>query len=233
MPVGDLTPPDRHFSVFLKDITSNIDWSDVHEVIDAFERRINHWYLEPANILIDEMPGKEFVITSIGSILVDTLSQFREGAEAHDPKVFKRFTEDYFPNFDRELPKKIPPHLVVGSNHEVDTVSEAFYSGFRSGLVHSGTVLAFGGHTDETDGEIFQVLFDRDDPMRHCHDKENGEKYPFILINPAYLIDEIESAFNQYLSNLRRDGSKDLRENFAQKIEYDFGEYGKKLKKHI
>lgn len=234
MPVGDLTPPERHYSLFLKDITSNIDWTNIEEVIDAFERRIQTWYLDPAEILIDKMPGKEFIITNIGCILVDTLSQFREGAEAHDPKVFKGFTEEHFPDFDESLPKTIPSHLVVASIHEVDTVSEAFYSGFRCGLAHSGTILAFGGHSAETNGQLYEVHFEPDEPMGYCYDEETEERYPFVVMNPIRLIEEIEEAFREYLSRLRNAGDdSDLRRHFARKIEYDFGEYGTQLRNSL
>jgi hypothetical protein len=180
------------------------------------------------------MPGNEFIITNIGCILVDTISQFREGAEAHDPKVFKSFTEDHFPNFDKELPKTIPDDLVVASIHEVDTVSEAFYSGFRCGLAHSGTVLAFGGHAVETDGNLYEIRFDPNHAPSYCYNKETGEKYPFIVINPMRLIEEIRSALATYLERLRDpDESEDLRWQFATKLEYDFGEYGKRLKESL
>lgn len=230
MPVGDLTPPERHFSLFLKDIVSNIDWSNIDEVIDAFERRIQSWYLDPAEILIDEMPGNGSIITNIGCILVDTLSQFRHGKDSHDAPVYKAFTEEHFPDFDHPMPKVIPSHLVVGSNYDVDTVSEAFYSGFRCGLAHSGTILAFGGHSMGTDGELYKISFDREDSMAHCYDQETGEKYPFLIINPERLIAETESALNHYLEALRSAGDEDpIRRNFAKKIEYDFGEYGSRL----
>jgi hypothetical protein len=230
--VGDLTPPDRHFSLFLKDITSNIDWTNPPEVIDAFERRVTTWYLEPAEILIDEMPGKEFIITNIGCILVDTLSQFRAGDEDHDPKVFKGWTETHFPDFGRALPKVIPSHLVVGSIHEVDTVSEAFYSGFRCGLAHSGTVLAFGGHSTDTE-DLYEIWFDPENPSQHCYDRETDEKYPFVLLNPVELIERIKDAFELYLTELRDPDQKQLRQNFARKIEYDFGEYGTELRQSL
>lgn len=230
MPVGDLTPPDRHFSVFLKDITSNIDWTNFSEVLEAFERRVRTWYLDPAEILIEEMPGKEFIITNIGCILVDTLSQFREGNEDHDAKVFKSFAEDHFPEFDAPLPKTIPSHLVVGSIHEVDSVSEAFYSGFRCGLAHSGTILAFGGHSGDTNGKLYEIWFDKDDPMAHCYDEKTEEKYPFVVINPERLIEEIKKALYQYLEALEDAGdASKLRQNFARKIKYDFGRPGEKL----
>jgi hypothetical protein len=234
MPVGDLTPPERHFSLFLKDLTSNINWHDVDEVIDAFERRIRSWYLEPAQILIDEMPGKEFIITNIGCTLVDTLSQFRTGKDAHDAQAYKEFTEDHFPDFEQELPKHIPSDLVVGSNYDVDTVSEAFYSGFRCGLTHSGTILAFGGHSVDTEGKLFQIWFDPDDSMAHCYDSEREEAYPFVVLNPTRLIDEIEDALKDYLSRLRTASNDDpLKQHFAQKITYDFGDYGRRLKESL
>lgn len=172
------------------------------------------WYLEPAEILIDEMPGKEFIITNIGCILVDALSQFQAGDEDHDPKVFKGFTETHFPDFDHALPKVIPSDLVVGSIHEVDTVSEAFYSGFRCGL----TVLAFGGHSTDTEG-LYEIWFDPETPSRHCYDRETGEKYPFVLLNPVELIELIKDVLESYLSRLRDPGETELRENFVQKIE--------------
>jgi hypothetical protein len=234
LPVGDLTPPERHYSLFWKDLTSNIDWTNIEEVIDAFERRIRSWYLDPADILIEQMPGKEFIITNIGCILADTISQFREGAEAHNAQVFKGFTEEHFPDFDEPLSKTIPSHLVVASIHEVDTVSEAFYSGFRCGLAHSGTILAFGGHSVDTDGQLYEVHFEPDEPMRHCYDEETDEKYPFVVINPIRLIEEIEEAFMEYLFRLRNaDDDSELRHNFARKIQYDFGEYGTRLRESL
>lgn len=230
MPTGDLTPPDRHFSVFLKDITSNIDWWNFDEVLEAFRRRIKSWYLDPADILIEEMPGKEFIITNIGCILVDTISQFRTGSEAHDPTVFKKFTEEHFEDFGTDLPRTIPSDLVVASTHEVDTVSEAFYSGFRCGLAHSGTILAFGGHSLDTDGKLHEVWFDRNDPMRYCYDREHDEKYPFVVINPVQLIEELKVAIDEYILELQEAGdSSILRENFARKLQFDFGEYGTRL----
>ncbi len=232
MAVGDLTPPDRHFSLFLKDITSNIDWTNPSKVIDAFERRVTTWYIEPAEILIDEMPGKEFIITNIGCIIVDMLSQFRAGDEDHDPKVFKGFTEKHFPNFDQPLPQVIPSDLVVGSIHEVDTVSEAFYSGFRCGLAHSGTVLAYGGHSTDTEG-LYEIWFDPEIPSRHCYDRQTDKKYPFVLINPVELIELIKEAFDSYLEKLRDPTKTELRRNFALKIEYDFGEYGRQLRESL
>ncbi|MFB6344293.1 MAG: hypothetical protein ABEK50_00770 [bacterium] len=234
MTVGDLTPPERHFSVFLKDITSNIDWTDIDDVIDAFERRIKTWYFDPAQVLIEDMPGNEFIITNIGCILIDTLSQFRAGDENHDAKVFKAFTEKHFDNFDEKLPKVIPSDLVVASSHDVDTVSEAFYSGFRCGLAHSGTILAFGGHSLETDGKLHEVWFDPDNPLAHCYDNSTDEKYPFVIINPIQLINEIQSALDNYIKQLKgaRDTS-DIRKNFARKLEYDFGEYGTRLRQSL
>lgn len=234
MPVGNLTPPERHFSLYLKDIISNIDWDDIDDVIDSFERRIRSWYLEPAEILIDEMPGNDFIITNIGCTLVDTLAQFRTGREAHDAKEFKQFTEDHFPNFHKPLPKTIPSDLVVGSNHDVDTVSEAFYSGFRCGLTHSGTILAFGGHSGDTDGKLYQIWFDPEDSMAHCYDKSRKEAYPFVVLNPIRLIEEIEQALDAYLKNLRGAKNEDpLKQHFAKKLEFDFGDYGRKLKESI
>ena len=66
----------RYFSKEVR--YSQVDWSSLDQIVDAFRQRILDWYAEPAA----ELPKNghfAFAVMAFNCLLIDTLSQFVGG----------------------------------------------------------------------------------------------------------------------------------------------------------
>jgi len=97
----------------------HMELSDFCSVVDAFERRIYGWFLNPLNHLLRD-DNNLFVATAIECMLVDALAGFWFGV--------KKTTGDHFVDFlEHEM----------GVNHQE---AAEFYDRFRCGILHQTNI---------------------------------------------------------------------------------------------
>ena len=73
---------------------SEINWVNLAAVVEAFEKRISNWYIEPARKLA-ENGHFAFTVMAINCLIIDMLSQYTVGADESSRKqTFKDFVRE-------------------------------------------------------------------------------------------------------------------------------------------
>lgn len=97
---------------------------------------------------------------------------------------------------------------------QISDYAEAFYSIFRCGLLHNAMITADGRISGPS---ILKKII----KLRKWNfgSKYGGE----IAVNPTALLNNLEKFFKSYIKKLRNKEETNLRQNFAKKLEWDFG----------
>jgi hypothetical protein len=69
----------------------DVDWSDLDQIVDAYQQRIEEWYLAPAREMAKSSWHFAFSVMVIDCLLIDTLSQFMAGIPSSKADQFKDF----------------------------------------------------------------------------------------------------------------------------------------------
>lgn len=171
-------------------------------IIEAFKKRIEKWFIYPANIIV-ERDAKEghlsFPIILIDCALIESLCQFYIGKKETEPKDYKDFLRKIIPEFSRKLKRK----NIIGKNKLRD-YADIFYSAFRCGLMHSAMIKPYGGIA----GQENIVKYD---------DKEG-----ILVVQPILLHKEIVKFFDKYIKLLSERRDKKQLAKFRKKMWIDF-----------
>lgn len=126
----------RHFEK--TNLYSAIDWYNFTEVVEAFDRRIRGWYIEPTELLISQSGHYSFTVMAMTCLLIDALSQYRYGVLSSEGQHFKRFVKDFLPSYGGSLPSMICHYdLKYSTNGKpLDTYADVLWHGFRCGILH-------------------------------------------------------------------------------------------------
>ncbi|MBX3412593.1 MAG: hypothetical protein KF708_07890 [Pirellulales bacterium] len=223
----------RLFAAGLK--YSDITWTSIADILNAFEKRIDQWYLAPVRLL-RQQPGQHgaFAAMSISCLLVDCLCQFHAGKVTSNRTLFTKFVEKQLPNYKRPISPPIEFPKVDSHNctYELDaagaiktrrlsSVADALYYIYRCGLLHSAHAPLCG---------VISGLSTRRFSIR----KKSLAKYgsigtaggdcPVIVIEPWKLFDDVETFFKRYLGKLKTASPTDaIRRHFNAKFEDCFG----------
>jgi len=196
----------------------NMEYPDV---VKFFRDRINSFYIKPGNFIIKKIKRKKtyasnfgFVIITLSSILIDTLSQYRYG-NIQSTTNFKLFLKEYVSEFDNTYssPGKvylkdnmsIPPK----NSSDVD-FADIFYSGFRCGIMHNGKILSYGGYVYKQKALLAE----------HSWNDSNSDTRLELSIDPVILFKKMKLAFKKYIKELLNNLH---RTEFLKKFEFEFG----------
>jgi len=155
---------DRYFT--RTKLYSDVDWTKLDSVVDAFAERIGDWYLDPIRYLhkrrrthlppmvrrlLQRMgwqdPGHfAFTVMALDCLLIDALSQFVYGEMMSRGGLFRQFIRDHLPGFSGALSPRVKHYgytfdtvsqLVVPAPPDTLNKLEAvIWNGFRCGILH-------------------------------------------------------------------------------------------------
>ncbi len=121
---------------------ADIDFDDTDRLIDAFDRRVRGFFVEPARF-ISKADGKEgamFACALLCAALIESLCRAEELDQGN--KHIATWLKKRVPDFGQQ----------VGQQNK--TAADIFEERFRHGLAHSGYVASLGRLSDEIDGPV-------------------------------------------------------------------------------
>ena len=206
----------RYFSKEVR--YSQIDWSRLDQIIDAFRQRILDWYAEPAAELAKN-GHFAFAVMALNCLLIDTLSQFASGKDSSAASEFKKFIRNRLPSvYSCQLRTSIQ-HDDGKRQDTLADVADVLYHGYRCGILHQAHIPPYGG-VDPGAAHAAQVIV----PGLAKYNT-TGLDCPTVILNPLLLLKDVRTSFEQYIGELKdRDTKHDqLRANFKSKFSSSFG----------
>lgn len=214
---------------------SDIDWTSFDDIINAFEQRIDQWYLRPVRVLKDHSDGHGgFAALAICCLTIDCMCQFEGGKVVSNRSLFTNFVHRRLPHYGRLLaipitfPKIDSHNLCYDLNvhgaiktRQLGSIADVLYYVFRCGILHSAHAPLIG---------VICGLKTR----RYSVRKKSLAKYqaigtagadcPVVVIDPWKLFSDIEASFQDYLARLREaSAASPIRRRFNVKFEDSFG----------
>jgi hypothetical protein len=213
--VDQAAQANRYFSKMVR--YSQIDWSNLDQIVDAYGQRIKDWYLDPAKELATNVHFA-FSVMALNCLLIDTLSQFIAGIGSSCNVEFKEFIRKRLPSIYSCALRTTIQHD-DGRRALLQDVADVLYHGFRCGILHQAHIPPYGG----VDPGAEQAA--RADVSGLVKYKSSGADCPSVIVNPLKLLEGLNEAFEAYLQELKeRDPKNDqLRENFKRKFSTSFG----------
>lgn len=203
----------RHFDAKRK--YSAIDWSDLNSIVDAFQTRIQDWYLAPAHAL-NKRGHLGFAAMALSLLLIDTLSQFYFGESESDRCSFIRFIGEKIPKFASSVSPPIK-RWYRGKEYKVTNVAEILYFGFRCGIIHQAHAAPYC----LIQGQSEPVVIHPSGYTTYA----DGSACPSAIIDPWQLLDAVEEVFRGYCADVKKCASSDEspRKEFERKYPEYFG----------
>ncbi len=210
--------PVKENRLFTHDTTYDcINWNDFDTVVDAFDARINEWYLRPIETLLKASVHFGFPVVGLTCLLVDTLSQYFYGKLESSATTFKDFVRANLPSFATPLPQAISVPQILGVDKTIVDFAEALYYGFRCGILHEANVTQYGMIVGQ-DTAIKSVPsgYTKYVDTRDC---------PSIILDPRCFVTEVDFFYMDYITNLKDSSAQfdTLRSNFREKFAWNFG----------
>ena len=197
---------------------SDIDWSSLAGIADAFAERLGEWYVKPAEAM--KASGHfAFTVMVLNCILIDTLSQFYSGSLFSTARTFKDFVRMKLPEFAAPLPVHVK-HFDIRNNKtlELKDFADVLYHAFRCGIVHEAHVTPYGMIHGGTD-VVFLV------PSGHVKYTADDTACPSVIIEPWVLLEKVKAILAAYIRDLKNPAPAygDLRSCFKKKFSDSFG----------
>lgn len=201
---------------FLNNYEINEHWI---KVIELFEKRIMQKFLDPIKLLIEtgNNEGCGFSIVAIECLLIETFAAFRVGSiynnrysEINDPPYQYKDCQKLFVNF-LLTNSKFKEYFTESqtNNSKIHYSANEFYTDVRCGLLHEGRT-----KNDWT------INLKKKEEIKGIFGKDKNKKkiYRTILYN------ELKDYLDSYIKELKEEKSKELRRNFARKMDnlYNF-----------
>jgi hypothetical protein len=200
---------------------SEIKWSSLSKVVDAFEKRMNDWYLEPIRSLRAASGHYAFAVMALNCLLIDTLSQFESGSTESSAGAFKKYIHKRLKKFAGPVKYKIDYQRMDHGKlktKQFSDIAEVLYTGFRCGILHQAHVPLYGSirpanHRVSQRKSGLAVYAQSKTPC------------PSVIVNPWKLFEDLEHAFQRYVDELKDPATKhdQLRDNFKKKFNDSFG----------
>jgi hypothetical protein len=197
---------------------SQIDWSNLDQVVDAFRQRIHDWYLDPAKELAKNIHFA-FSVMALNCLLIDALSQFVSGKQASEATEFKQFVRMRMPGtYSSPLPTTIQ-HDDGKRKHVLSDVADVLYHGFRCGILHQAHMSPYCGIAPNARDPVH---IEASGMLKY---KSSGADCPAVIIDPLALLEDLLKSFEAYVGELKdRDPRHDaLRAKFKNKFSSSFG----------
>jgi hypothetical protein len=216
--IYEVNPAAQANRYFSKDVLySQIDWTKLDQVVDAFQQRSHDWYLGPAADLARN-GHFAFSVMALNCLLIETFSQFVSNSSGR--AAFKGFIRERLPGAYSSA-FGTPIRHDDGAGHQIDlnNIADVLYHGFRCGILHQAHITPYG---TVDPGAV--------DPVRVAAAgfvtyKDTGADCPTIIVNPLKLRDDLASALEHYVGELkdRHPRNDPLRANFKSKFSSIFG----------
>ena len=197
---------------------SDIDWSSFDQIVDAYVGRIRDWYIEPSRVLAGNIHFA-FSVMALNCLLIDAMSQFDSGRTSGHPDEFMTFICNRLPDYYSAPIEGGVPRYKKGRLDPLTSVDQVLYHGFRCGILHEAHIPLYCGVAP---GGPPVTIVPPGNSVKHS---ATNLDCPVVIVNPLALRDDIESALNVYLQQLKnRDGRYDqLRVKFKKKFSAAFG----------
>ena len=221
--------PHGHYAMYYRPVLTNrifspgvlysaIDWQSLRKVVEAFDRRIREWYVQPARALESTSGHYAFAVMALNCLLIDTLSQFFSGEPESKRSVFLSFVRSKLPAFSQTL--SVPIKRLAGRNRNpatLDDVAQVLYFGFRCGILHEAHVPLYGAIS----GLPTPVQVEAAGNAQYA----DGSDCPTVIVDPHQLLDALDRVLEQYISDLLNSdpAHNDLRAAFKAKFASSFG----------
>lgn len=221
-------------SVKAKDLSSY----DFPQIVDFFKARLLNFYFLPLEHLINRKRGRKrksnlgFILIAQCSMIIDALSSYHYPNEISVIGRFKAFLENDFQHgFEVKFRKngtsrywekprdKSFKYIILHktpSKYDVigKSIAEIFYFAFRNSLIHSASILSYGGY-----------IYNQKDLIKYSCWKSVNDGFE-ISINPVILLIDLKHYLHSYIENLKNlsdPAYNQLREDFKIKFRFDFG----------
>lgn len=231
--IEKLGNPDRHFNK--KNQILELNGKSFEVIVNLFKKRIKDWYIKPGEYLLwQKKPKKKveygFIIMSISVIILDLLSQYEYDLPKSKPKEFKKFLIKEIPEFGNkfslsgnfkyfEALEKPPKIVQVPVNTgKFNSYADAFWKGFRCGIVHNAFIMPFG-RINQRPSEII---------LEDSWPDSSGKIMIDFIIHPENLFLKVKQIFMNFIRRLKNSANTILRQNFKDKFIRDFG-YGEQF----
>lgn len=229
---------------------AEINWSYLPGVVDAFDRRLRGWYIDPIEVLLergiydnddvrrvvrslanrDEGGHYSFAVMALTCLLIDTLSQYVRGVLESTGADFKAFVRDHLPSYAVVVNPMIdgyrPPKTgSTNPRHEsLTNVADVLYTGFRCGILHQAHAPLYCGIVPGNDPPKIEAT-NHAKYASGATQSTPGADCPVVVICPAHLFDEVMAFYKDYLRNLKDTDPKydSLRDRFKTKFADSFG----------
>lgn len=188
------------------------------EVVTAFEGRVKDWFIRPVTVLVKDnntVSPNGFQITQACCVVIDLLSQFRNDLPASSASSYIDYLKELDPLFAEEVNPAIDSwDPKTGKLRKIENLAQAFYHGFRCGIVHSAMIMDYGRITDRPD--IAPQMIQARKWGKTIKDRE-------VVVSPALLLRSVIRGFETYIQALKDQSQQALRQHFANKMKRDFG----------
>ena len=215
----EVTPSEQPYRYFSSQVRySQIDWSKLDAVVDAFKLRLDDWYLGPARELAQNIHSA-FSVMALNCLLIDALSQFVAGELSSTGSGFKRFIRTRLPPaYYAELPTPIRHYDGSRPEQALCDVADVLYHGFRCGILHQAHISPYGGIIPQAPA----IRIEQSGAVRY---KDSQAACPSVIVDPLTMLADLSVALDMYLRELKdRDANYDaLRDAFRKKFSSSFG----------
>jgi len=211
-------PVRKHRYIYPGKLYDDITWGNLAQVIEAFYRKINEWYIVPADGILKAGFDQAFALMALTCMLTDTLSQYYLGKTSSSQPTFKEFLKETIPPFDTQLPTPIRKE----KTGQLKTYADVLYVGFRCGILHECHVPLYGGLAGQD--QLHGKMFDVDPDISTQYD--DGTECPTVRMDPTLIYPAVKEVFEKYVKDLLNPDPKfdDRRELFKIKFSASFGE---------
>jgi hypothetical protein len=197
---------------------SEIDWTTLDSVVEAFRVRFDQWYFEPVRDLRNDSGHNAFGAMVITCALIDAFSQFANGSDTSSAGTLINFIEQRFPPAYRAPLKTHVQHDEPGRQaRALKKMSEVFWYGLRCGLLHQAHAMPYCGIAPES-----QPITEH---VEVATEYVGAGPCPTFVFDPWRVFDDTVVVFDKYLSDLKNRNFKhdDLRTKFKKKFSDAFG----------
>lgn len=206
---------------------------DFFSILVFFKERLINFYFSQGEFLIKQNKSDNgFIIISICSTLIDTLSTYHYPNITNVGDRFISFLKNDFKNgFERMIIRdgyykiyerknisfiQAIRRKVSTENIKNKTFADVFYKAFRNPVIHSSSILSYGGY-------IFnqKLLF----KGKFWNDSKKQNMFE-LSINPVILFEKLKDYLDEYIDKLKDINNTtydDLRKRFKKKFRFDFG----------
>jgi hypothetical protein len=228
---------------------SAINWTDFRDILGAWERRIDGWYIQPIEVMLNRdlkrwkrwivmkltsrpKPGHfAFTVMSVTCLLIDALSQYRFGELSSEGIHFKTFVEGFLPSYGGALPVDLwhYDHKYSVNGKKLTKYSEVLWNGYRCGILHQAHAPLYCGIVPGNSAPQFEAT----NHAKYGNGASNpnsviGADCPMANICPEHLFDEVRAFLTGYLRDLGdpnpiHDSAHGLRTLFKKKFSDSFG----------